>query len=69
MGVLKSIFKNRYLLSEERLSQHCRKCDNFVETTSQCRLCGCFMDYKTMLYDASCPDGRWGPYEEQKEEN
>ena len=69
MGVLKSIFKNRYLLSEERMSQHCRKCEYFVETTSQCSKCGCFMDYKTMLYDASCPDGRWGPYEEQKEEN
>ena len=70
MEVLKSIFKNRYLLSEERLSV-CKTCDRFNKISSQCSICGCFMNYKTLLYDASCPVDKWLPYEEdeKKEDN
>lgn len=43
---------------EERFNI-CKKCDKFIEITSTCKLCGCFMVAKTWLPNASCPLGKW----------
>lgn len=42
----------------------CSSCEFFVEKTSQCKKCGCFMRLKAELSAAACPIGKWG-----KEEN
>lgn len=65
----KNIEKVGTQVREERMSI-CRVCPEFIELTSQCKKCGCFMNVKTKLTNASCPLGKWGiiRVEFQKEE-
>lgn len=37
----------------------CKSCPEFIQTTTQCRKCGCFMSAKTRLKTASCPIAKW----------
>lgn len=37
----------------------CKACPEFMELTSQCKKCGCFMKVKTALESAKCPMGKW----------
>lgn len=60
--IMKTLFRERFKVSEERL-EHCRKCEDFNEETSRCGKCGCLMDYKTLLPWAECPVGKWTIYE------
>jgi hypothetical protein len=48
-------------IKEERLA-FCKECPFFINITGQCKKCGCFMDSKTKLSDATCPIGKWGMY-------
>ena len=43
---------------DERLSI-CRGCEHFIKFSTQCSKCGCFMNLKTRLINASCPLGKW----------
>lgn len=45
-------------LAEERIKM-CESCQFFKKMTRQCALCGCFMDVKTKMLEASCPAGKW----------
>lgn len=45
-------------LSAERL-KICEKCPEFARLSRQCRNCGCFLDLKTKLLEASCPLHHW----------
>lgn len=45
-------------VKSERLAI-CEKCEFFRQQSRTCKLCGCFMDLKTTLAKAKCPDGRW----------
>lgn len=45
-------------VKEERLAI-CEKCPYFRKQFRSCKLCGCFMDLKTTLKKAKCPDNRW----------
>ena len=56
-------------IHKERMSI-CKACPELIELTSQCKKCGCFMNQKTKLPNASCPLGKWGiiRVEFQKEE-
>lgn len=47
------------IIKEKRLAI-CKECPRFVKFTHQCKECGCLMDAKTMLADASCPLDKWG---------
>lgn len=40
--------------------QICHSCPHFVQSTSQCAKCGCFMSAKTRLSQSQCPVGKWG---------
>lgn len=60
------IFKKRKEISEQRL-EICRKCDSFNHENSQCKECGCFMEYKTLLPYVSCPLDKWKEYEEKED--
>lgn len=46
------------VIREERYNI-CKSCDKFIELTSTCKLCGCFMTAKTWLPSSSCPAGKW----------
>lgn len=37
----------------------CLSCDRLIKVTKQCKECGCFMNLKVKLKDASCPLGKW----------
>lgn len=50
-------------IADTELQEHrykiCTSCSNFLQTTNQCRLCGCFMKAKTNLKGAKCPIMKW----------
>jgi hypothetical protein len=37
----------------------CKVCPFFIKPTGQCSRCGCIMEAKTRLPNASCPEGKW----------
>jgi hypothetical protein len=37
----------------------CKSCTFLIKATSQCKKCGCFMQAKTKLRHAECPEGKW----------
>ena len=49
--------------SEDELQKYriniCEQCPLFRTNTRTCSMCGCFMDMKTKLLEARCPDGKW----------
>ena len=50
-------------LSEEVANKRldiCLGCDRLIKLTNQCKECGCFMNLKTKLPNATCPIGKWG---------
>jgi hypothetical protein len=56
--ILRSVFRKRYEISDERLAI-CKTCDRLEPHSFRCKECGCFMDYKTLLPYVSCPLGKW----------
>lgn len=38
----------------------CNECPQLIKATSQCKECGCIMNLKTKLPNASCPLNKWG---------
>ena len=49
-------------LSEEFQKERmdiCLGCEHFIKLTHQCKKCGCLMNLKTKLKDATCPIGKW----------
>lgn len=45
-------------LARERIKV-CEACEHMTKTARQCKLCGCFLDLKTKLLEASCPIDKW----------
>lgn len=37
----------------------CDWCPEFISLTKQCKKCGCFMNLKVKLQEATCPLGKW----------
>lgn len=37
----------------------CKKCTEYNHSTSQCKICGCFMIAKCALNNSECPIGKW----------
>ncbi len=37
----------------------CKKCDKYIEETSTCKACGCFMILKVKIKKLTCPIGKW----------
>jgi hypothetical protein len=46
-------------VAESRMSI-CLSCPFLFKISKQCRKCGCMMNLKTKLPNASCPEGHWG---------
>ena len=38
---------------------HCKKCEYYIKKENRCRLCGCFLQYKTKFLNAHCPIKKW----------
>jgi hypothetical protein len=47
------------IIQQKRLDI-CKACPEFIRFTHQCKKCGCLMDAKTKLADATCPLDKWG---------
>lgn len=45
-------------ISKSRLDI-CKSCQHFIKLSHQCKKCGCFMNLKSKLSDATCPIGKW----------
>lgn len=49
--------------ASEELANHrysiCEGCPELIQLTKQCKQCGCFMNLKTKLEQATCPLGKW----------
>lgn len=45
-------------VAKERLAI-CLQCPELIKLTKQCKKCGCLMEAKTKLPNASCPLGKW----------
>lgn len=37
----------------------CKECPELIQSTTQCKQCGCIMSLKTRLEVAECPLGKW----------
>jgi hypothetical protein len=37
----------------------CKFCPELISLTSQCKKCGCVMNWKAKLERAKCPIGKW----------
>jgi hypothetical protein len=53
--------KDNYVEDSVQLNRYsiCLECPELINTTKQCKKCGCFMNQKTKLKMASCPIGKW----------
>ena len=49
-------------LPEERMAI-CKTCDFFINKTTTCKKCGCFMILKTKILSSQCPIGKWDKFE------
>jgi hypothetical protein len=52
----------RIFVSEEIATSRfsiCQSCDQFLLESNRCKMCGCFMKYKTKVNLAKCPAGKW----------
>ena len=56
----KNIERSSEEIKNERM-EICRSCPFFIKITTQCSKCGCVMEAKTRLAEASCPVNKWGP--------
>lgn len=53
--------KNNYTekIESDKRMQICLGCEHLIKLTHQCKKCGCLMNLKTKLKDATCPIGKW----------
>jgi hypothetical protein len=50
--------KKQVIVPQERMAI-CRRCKHFEKKWARCKLCGCFMNFKTAIRAAKCPAGKW----------
>ena len=57
------IFRKSKPKSGEELIKYrleiCNGCEFLIKPINQCFRCGCFMNIKVKLEDATCPIGKW----------
>ena len=53
--------KNNYIekIESDKRMQTCLGCEHLIKLTRQCKKCGCLMNLKTKLKDATCPIEKW----------
>jgi hypothetical protein len=55
------LYKDKYIEEAEanKRLDICKACPELIKLTHQCKRCGCLMNLKTKLKDATCPIGKW----------
>lgn len=55
------VFRYRTLTTPKEQARRLKKCHgcDFLLDNDQCKLCGCFVQAKTMLCVEKCPAGKW----------
>ena len=53
--------RNNYIekIKSDKRMDICLGCEHLIKLTHQCKECGCLMNLKTKLKDATCPIGKW----------
>jgi Family of unknown function (DUF6171) len=53
--------KTQYVSEEESEARFsiCKECPFYIKATHQCKKCGCIMNLKTKLLEATCPEHKW----------
>jgi hypothetical protein len=54
----KNLGRVESVIAEERFAL-CQACPEYIKLTHQCKECGCIMNAKVKLPNASCPLGKW----------
>jgi len=53
----------KQFFSEDSIKEYrmsiCKQCEHYIELTSGCAKCGCFLPAKTKIAGTSCPIGKW----------
>lgn len=53
---------NEYTASDIIVSdriEKCQGCENLLKLTRNCKICGCFVDFKVKVKNSECPIGKW----------
>jgi hypothetical protein len=58
MVKLKTPFTRSKEMSQRRL-EICFDCEHFSKRSYRCGMCGCFMNWKTLLSYEKCPLDKW----------
>ena len=45
--------------ADKILHEICQNCEHFDLQTLRCRVCGCFLKFKTRLLTSHCPVNKW----------
>lgn len=57
------VLHGKLVLSEAELTAErlkvCNECPSFKRMARQCEICGCFIDLKIRILNASCPIDKW----------
>ncbi|NDB61366.1 hypothetical protein EB001_23445 [bacterium] len=64
---IETIFAKRREIAKERL-KNCETCENYESDIGRCKLCGCFMKFKTVFPSAKCPLNKWEIYKDGEKE-
>jgi hypothetical protein len=61
----KKIGRVTEIVATERF-EICKACPELIQLTKTCKKCGCFMEAKTKLPNASCPLNKWNEFIPEK---
>lgn len=66
-GIIRAVSNRETLIvpndiKNERL-EICSTCEWISKNKSRCKSCGCILKMKTSLAVSSCPEGKWGEWE------
>ena len=64
MPIIKTLFRHRYDVSQQRL-EVCKPCP-YYDLVGRCTKCGCFVEFKSLMMEAECTIGKWGPEKDEE---
>lgn len=53
------MIKIKYFETPRTKLDACKECDQYIASTTQCKMCGCFMAAKVLIPGQVCPLDRW----------
>lgn len=61
--VIETAWKEKTFKADDKIvderNRTCELCEDFVDHSRKCRVCGCYMDLKMRLVAAKCPIDKW----------